>query len=180
MYYFESANPESNIQAYWDGEWSVFAIITTIGWGDFYPSTFEGRILTKVIFICGAVTIGLIIGVASKATGADKSVPNRELRTVLAEVLRKLEHYEKVNGICIKVDKDSHNLDHIFEQVEYSSNRLRDGYLTTGKDSSGMYILAVDAYDKETGQEIHRWIPGNSMQELNVMLKRFLEREDEL
>lgn len=180
LYIVEAGAGSANIQTYRDGTWTVTMIMTTIGFGDYYPTTDAGRYIGWIVFVLGALELGSLIGIASNAMGTDSSIQNRELRTMLAEVMRKLEHEEKATGRCTAVNSDSHNLDCVFDQVHYSSNRLSDGYLTIGKDSTGIYMLAVDAYDNETGQEIHRWIPANSREELRVMFKRFQEKDNEL
>ncbi|CAL9962957.1 cAMP-dependent Kef-type K+ transporter [Vibrio phage D148] len=177
LFYFEDGY---GIDSFWDAEWTVFNTITTIGYGDFSASTWQGRWTTKIIFFIGAVNIGAMIGIGQSAMGSDKSIQNRELRTMLSELLRKNEALEAHLEMCTAVVPSAHHLDVVFEQHEYNSNQLRDGYLTIGKDSSGMYMMSVVAYDRETDQQYHRWIPASSRNELTTMRDRYLEKDDEL
>lgn len=180
LYGIESAAGNANITTFRDGVWTVTMIMTTVGFGDYYPVTDAGRMLGWVVFVLGALELGLLIGISANAIGADKSIQNRELRSMLCEVMRKLEHIEKETGLCTKVTSESHNLDVVFRQSKYDSKRLRDGFITIGKDSTGIYMMAVDAYDTETGQEIHRWMPADSREDLEKRFKRFLEVDNEI
>ncbi len=77
IYYFErDAQPEafgSVFQAMW---WSV-ATLTTVGYGDVYPITIGGRILTFFVLVVGlgivAVPTGLFASALSKARESDLS-----------------------------------------------------------------------------------------------------------
>ena len=180
MYLAEIGNDNANVATWRDGTWVVTMIMTTVGFGDFYPVSNAGRVVSWGVFILGALELGSLIGIAHSAIGSDKDVQNRELRTMLSEVMRKLESMETHLNISTGVGTDSHNLDRVFRQFSYSSNKLRDGYLTTGKDSTGIYMMSVDAFDRETDQEVHRWLPATSRDNLDYMLKRYLENDNEL
>lgn len=45
---------------YDDAVWCVWEMITTIGFGDFYPQTHLGRLITVPIFFVGVIVIGLV------------------------------------------------------------------------------------------------------------------------
>lgn len=47
---------------YEDASWCVLAITTTIGFGDFYPATRKGRLMTIPIFLVGTVVWGIVTG----------------------------------------------------------------------------------------------------------------------
>lgn len=168
------------IQTYKDATWTILMSATTIGFGDYYPSTGVGRTIVMSSFFVGAIHFAILIAILSSVLGADKSIQNRELRTMLSELMRKQEQLEKHLDMCTAVNKDSHNLDVVFDQKPYSSNRLRDGFITMGKDSSGMYMMSICAYDRETDQEYHRWIPESSKVSLFKMFERYIKNKDEL
>ncbi len=54
---------KENITNYWDAMWYCFAVITTIGFGDFYAVTLVGRILTVVLGIYGIVVVAILTSV---------------------------------------------------------------------------------------------------------------------
>lgn len=173
-------NGVGNVKSFQEGVWVITMTMTTIGYGDFYPVTQAGRLISWSSFIIGAVELGTLIALVSSALGSDKSIQNRELRTMLCEVMRKLELVEQELKLSTLVTKDSHLLDVVFKQSPYSSDTLEDGFLTAGKDSTGIYMLSVCAYDAETGQEVHRWIPETSRRSLMAMYNRYLNNSKEL
>ena len=54
---------KENITNYWDAMWYCFAVITTIGFGDFYAVSLVGRILTVVLGIYGIVVVAILTSV---------------------------------------------------------------------------------------------------------------------
>jgi hypothetical protein len=58
----EKANPDANIQTASDAVWYVLVTISTVGYGDRYPTTNPGRIV-------GAVTIIIGVGIFGTFTG---------------------------------------------------------------------------------------------------------------
>lgn len=54
---------ESSITSYWDGMWYCFAIVTTIGFGDFAATSLLGRILSVILGIYGIVVVAILTSV---------------------------------------------------------------------------------------------------------------------
>ncbi len=54
---------EPKISNFWDGLWYSFAVITTIGFGDFAAETIVGRILTVILGLYGIVIVAIITSV---------------------------------------------------------------------------------------------------------------------
>ena len=52
-----------NISNYWDAMWYCFAVITTIGFGDFAATNLVGRVLTVVLGIYGIVVVAILTSV---------------------------------------------------------------------------------------------------------------------
>lgn len=91
-----------NIKTYADAFWVIQMSASTIGFGDFYPVTTMGRILTAMSFYIGVGLAGYIGGtIAEKVTSfSDTTIKNRELRKQNAEILKLLKEIksqEKIN-----------------------------------------------------------------------------------
>lgn len=61
---------EDTITTYWDAMWYCFAVITTIGFGDFAATSLIGRILTVFLGIYGIVVVAIITSVIVNFYGA--------------------------------------------------------------------------------------------------------------
>lgn len=69
---FETA-PESNIKTAEDAIWWAFVTITTVGYGDRYPVTTEGRIIAAFLMITGVALFGTFTGFIAAWFMCDKS-----------------------------------------------------------------------------------------------------------
>jgi len=56
----ERAVEDSNIKNFGDGLWWAITTVTTVGYGDRYPTTTEGRFLAVVLMIMGISLMGVI------------------------------------------------------------------------------------------------------------------------
>jgi len=59
MILFEKGSAESNIKSSRDAIWWSFVTVTTVGYGDFYPTTIGGRIIGAVVMIFGIGFLGM-------------------------------------------------------------------------------------------------------------------------
>ena len=60
--YFERTSPEANITSAADALWYTYVTITTVGYGDTYPVTFEGRVVGFFIMTAGVGLFGTLTG----------------------------------------------------------------------------------------------------------------------
>jgi voltage-gated potassium channel len=60
VYLFERHAPHSNIHTLGDSVWWSFVTVTTVGYGDFYPVTPQGRITACLIMGIGLLTLAVI------------------------------------------------------------------------------------------------------------------------
>jgi voltage-gated potassium channel len=78
---FESKSPDANITTGGDALWYSIVTITTVGYGDFYPVTPEGRITAAFIMFMGVGIIGALASIlASLLVGG--SAPEEETPAV--------------------------------------------------------------------------------------------------
>jgi voltage-gated potassium channel len=84
--HFETA-PDSNILSAEDAVWWSFATITTVGYGDRYPTTTEGRMVAMVLMSGGVGLFGTFTGLlASWFSGEGEESANAELVAVKNEL----------------------------------------------------------------------------------------------
>jgi len=84
--HFETA-PDSNITSADDALWWAFATITTVGYGDRYPVTGEGRVVAMVLMAAGVGLFGTFSGfLAAWFLGPDVAESDSELVALRQEV----------------------------------------------------------------------------------------------
>ncbi|QIZ78906.1 two pore domain potassium channel family protein [Ferrimonas lipolytica] len=100
-YLFEVGAEGANVTNYAEAVWLMLMSASTIGFGDFYPVTLGGRIVSVVMFSLGVGILGGIGAMfATRMFGfSDTNVKNRELRKQNAEIL------EKVTALEAKLDR---------------------------------------------------------------------------
>ena len=105
LFHYESALADSNIKSYKDAFWTLQMSASTIGFGDFYPVTFEGRVIVAAMFYIGVGMVGYVgAQFVDKFVGfSDTNVKNRELRKQNKEILEHNKLLEK--NIDILVEK---------------------------------------------------------------------------
>ena len=60
VYEAEHRAPGANITNYGDALWWAFVTITTIGYGDYFPVTFEGRTIAVLLMLSGLALVSVI------------------------------------------------------------------------------------------------------------------------
>ena len=76
----ERANPNANIVTGQDAVWWVFVSITTVGFGDRYPTTALGRLIGVMVMFCGIALIGVLTSfLASSFIAPAKKKPETNL-----------------------------------------------------------------------------------------------------
>lgn len=58
----ERGAPGATITSYGDAIWWALVTTTTVGYGDFYPVTTEGRIIAAVLMVVGIALLGAVTG----------------------------------------------------------------------------------------------------------------------
>lgn len=60
-YVVEFAAPDSKISSFGDALWWALVTVTTVGYGDIYPVTTEGKVIASFLMIIGIMILGLFI-----------------------------------------------------------------------------------------------------------------------
>jgi voltage-gated potassium channel len=98
---FESKAPNANITTGWDAFWYAIVTITTVGYGDYYPVTFWGRVTAMFIMFAGVGIIGalasilasLLVGSSSEEEAPEEApatTPTLSVQEELAAVRQEL------------------------------------------------------------------------------------------
>jgi voltage-gated potassium channel len=70
----------------WDGVWWAIVTVTTVGYGDFYPSDVEGRLIGIAVMLLGIGFISVLT-----ATIASQLIQNDTSSDEVLETLRRIE-----------------------------------------------------------------------------------------
>ncbi|MGM1058759.1 potassium channel family protein [Saccharothrix sp. Mg75] len=93
----ERHHPDATITTFGDAAWWTLTTITTVGYGDRYPVTWEGRLVAALLMVGGIALLGVITGtiaswIVDRLSGVEGSVAEAEqataaeLRLVRAEL----------------------------------------------------------------------------------------------
>ncbi|MQA32478.1 potassium channel family protein [Modestobacter roseus] len=96
VYDAERDAPDAVITSYGDAVWWALTTITTVGYGDTYPVTTEGRLVAVLLMVGGIALLGVVtaavaswfVGRVADAAQADRAL--EEHPTVLQEEVRQL------------------------------------------------------------------------------------------
>ncbi|MEZ5093490.1 potassium channel family protein [Nocardioides sp.] len=112
----ERGSPDANIANVWDGIWWAVTTVTTVGYGDYYPTTPLGRLIAVGLMLIGIALIGVVTGsiatwfveklegteeavdAAIEEAGAVTDAKLAEVLVELREVPRLLEEGRSVAG----------------------------------------------------------------------------------
>jgi len=109
LVHYEAMVPNSNITSYKDAFWTLQMSASTIGFGDFYPVTIEGRLIVAVMFYLGVGLVGFIgAQFIDRFVGfSDTNVKNRELREQNKKIItQNIALDEKLTQLLIQVKKN--------------------------------------------------------------------------
>ena len=91
---FETGAKDSSIQTFPDALWWAITTVTTVGYGDTYPVTTEGRIVAAALMMVGIALFGVLTaGVA--AYFVESSETEDESSDKLDEILARLDTLER-------------------------------------------------------------------------------------
>jgi voltage-gated potassium channel len=124
---FESKSPDAHITTGWDAFWYAVVTITTVGYGDYYPVTFWGRVTGMFIMFAGIGIIGALASIlASLLVGGAPSEEDGEAPVVEAVVTVEQE----LAGIKAELAL----LRRLLEKQDGSAERIRNAADTPAED----------------------------------------------
>jgi len=97
LYWAEVGNSDANIKTWGDSIWLSFMIVTTIGFGDFYPVTTLGRILAVPLAATGIGVFGTLAGYFGSIIL--DNVVRQATTDMLHEQNRRIEELSKQNNL---------------------------------------------------------------------------------
>lgn len=104
--FFEREHPDANILTTADGIWWAFTSIATVGYGDTYPVTGIGKLLSVVLITVGFATFSLFTAsIASHFIDKDSKKEERRLNRKINELDESLDSLErKIDKLVKKID----------------------------------------------------------------------------
>jgi len=90
----EQQNPAAKIKSAEDAIWWSVATITTVGYGDLYPITTEGRCLAMLLMISGVGMFGALSGIIASfmmGKGKEECDEKKEIMEMLRQMDAKIE-----------------------------------------------------------------------------------------
>jgi voltage-gated potassium channel len=111
---FEIQSPDAVITTGWDAFWYSIVTITTVGYGDYYPVTFWGRVTAMFIMVAGVGIIGVLASLMSNlligriAAPIKEETPSAVLPfTVEQELKRMNNELAEMRQLLEKISRES-------------------------------------------------------------------------
>lgn len=99
--YLERDMPGANIHTAADAFWWTFITITTVGYGDYYPVTFEGRIVAIILISTGVGMFGSFTAVLASWIMSPKEEKQRE-ESIKQEVIELRKEIHELKQLITK------------------------------------------------------------------------------
>ncbi len=90
MLLVEAPNPQSSINTPEEALWWAFVTVTTVGYGDFYPVTTEGRIVAVLLMVSGVGRFGSFAAYIGSLFVADRSEEGNREQLANREAMQRL------------------------------------------------------------------------------------------
>jgi voltage-gated potassium channel len=105
----ERANPEANITNFGDAIWWAATTMTTVGYGDRYPTTGVGRLAAVALMVGGIAVLGVVTASVASWLVEQVKVAEQEQTDELQASIRELQ--DRVDSLTVKDDAASRTAD---------------------------------------------------------------------
>ncbi|HPU99858.1 MAG TPA: NAD-binding protein [Candidatus Cloacimonas acidaminovorans] len=78
----QKGTQENTIKSFWDGIWWAIVSIATVGYGDKYPVTFQGRLVGIILIIVGYSSLSFFTGLVASLFVEDRLKGAKGLKTI--------------------------------------------------------------------------------------------------
>jgi voltage-gated potassium channel len=92
----ERANPEANIISFGDAVWWAITTMTTVGYGDSYPTTATGRLAAAALMLGGITLLGMVTATLASWLVEQVSVVDQQTEDLRAEIRQLSERLDLV------------------------------------------------------------------------------------
>lgn len=100
-YAFERVSPQANITSFTNALWWTAETISTVGYGDFYPVTWGGRIVALVLFVNGIALLSAVTAsIAAKVLDYDDTT-DEESNVNLSDLNHRLISIEQQLAVAL-------------------------------------------------------------------------------
>ncbi|NMB57440.1 two pore domain potassium channel family protein [Candidatus Beckwithbacteria bacterium] len=101
--FFEMQIAGSNIHTFADGFWFSLVTVSSVGFGDFYPVSFGGRVLATVLMFSGVALYSTIVALIGAFYARRRSLRDTEkIYNEVEEIGKKVNQIEKKLEFLIK------------------------------------------------------------------------------
>ena len=123
VYVVEKNAPDSTITNMGDAFWWAMVTVTTVGYGDVYPVTMEGKMIATVVMVIGIAILGILIStlgaqlIESRIKSQSKKEEN-SIKTLIKNKIDKLEGLQNeeivtllnlISNLHVDLNRDTNN-----------------------------------------------------------------------
>ncbi len=110
----ERGQPGAKIETFGDAVWWAVATVTTVGYGDYYPVTTQGRVIAAGLMVTGIALIGLvtasfatwIVARVQSETEQDVAATRRDLDTLAVQMKSVATQLARIEKQLIAAEKE--------------------------------------------------------------------------
>lgn len=107
-----------NYEFYTNGIWNIIIIMTTIGYGDYFPKTHIGRFISVITIVLGTLLVSLTIVALN---GVIEFNPNEKQAFI---ILHRTAMRRKLHDTCQAIIRNNYMLHKLREQYDYDNKIL--------------------------------------------------------